>query len=150
MPAFAADSNCCSVFGLEVVLLASPFSTVVCCWLLLAELFGVVQVATVLVAVVVFRFVALRIPTDWEDAPDWEVVIRDLNVGVTVAEGLVDAGVLALLVSFRGLIGVDAPHVVILGRRAALDDTPDDVEDMGLLVDNIFDVFEDVVFEFTT
>ena len=75
-----------------------------------------------------------------------------LTVGVTVADGLVDAGVLALLVSYRGLIGVvvvDAPHV---GRGAALDDNPDDVEDKGLVVDNNFEdvLFEDVVFELTT
>lgn len=64
---------------------------------------------------------------------------------------MVDAGVLALLVSFRGLIGVvvDDPHVVILGRGAVLDDNPDDVEDKGLVVDNNFDVFEDAVFELT-
>ena len=61
LPLLLVESNCCSVFGLDVVLLASPFSTVVCCALLLP---GVVQVATVLVAVVVLRLAPLRIPVD--------------------------------------------------------------------------------------
>ena len=106
--------------------------------------------ATVLVAVVVLRFAALRIPTDWEDAPDWEVVIRDLNVGVTVADGFVDAAVLALLVSFKGLIGVvivDAPHVIVFGIETPLADNPVDVEDKDFVVDDSFGAFEDVVLE---
>lgn len=132
------------------MLLASPFSTVVCCWLLFPEAFGVVHVETVLVEVVVLELAPLLMPTDWEDDPDWEV-IKDLNVGVTVADGLVDARVLALLVSFNGLIGVvvvDAPHVVIPVRRADLDDNPEDALDNGFVVDNSFDVFEDDVLEF--
>lgn len=112
---------------------------------------GVVHVATVLVDVVVFKLVALLIPTDWEDAPDWDVVVRLLNVGVTVAEGLVDASVLALLVSFRGLIGVvvvEDPHVVIPCRGPVLDDNPEVVEDdNGLVVGSIFDVLDVDAFE---
>lgn len=113
---------------------------------------GVVHVATVLVDVVVFRLVALLIlPTDWEDAPDWDVVVRLLNVGVTVAEGLVDASVLALLVSFRGLIGVVAvedPHVVKPGRGPVLDDSPEvPEEDTGLVVGSVFEVLDDDAFE---
>lgn len=110
-----------------------------------------VHVATVLVEVVVFKLAVLLIPTDWEDAPDWDVVVRLLNVGVTVADGLVDAGVLALLVSFSGLMGVvvvEDPHVVIPGVGPVLEDNPEVAEeDNGLVVGSIFDVLDDDAFE---
>lgn len=110
------------------------------------------HVATVLVDVVVFKLVALLIPTDWEDAPDWDVVVRLLNVGVTVAEGLVDASVLALLVSFRGLIGVvvvEDPHVVRPGKGPVLDDNPEveEEEDNGLVVGSGFEALDVDAFE---
>ena len=112
------------------------------------------HVATVFVEVVVFKLVALLIPTDWEDAPDWDVVVRLLKVGVTVAEGLVDASVLALLVSFRGLIGVvvvEDPHVVRPGREPVLDAIPEVAEeDKGLFVGSSFDVLDDDPFELAT
>jgi hypothetical protein len=34
----------------------------------------------------VFKLAVLLIPTVWEDAPDWDVVVRLLNVGVTEKE----------------------------------------------------------------
>ena len=112
------------------------------------------HVATVFVEVVVFKLVALLIPTDWEDAPDWDVVVRLLKVGVTVAEGLVDASVLALLVSFRGLIGVvvvEDPHVVRAGREPVLDAIPEVAEeDKGLFVGSSFDVLVDDPLELAT
>ena len=51
-----------------------------------------------------------------------DVVINDLNVGVTVADGFVETRVLALLVSFKGLIGVvavEAPHGVMPAKGTA-------------------------------
>ena len=110
--------------------------------------------ATVLVAVVVFKLAALLIPTpDCEEAPDdVEVVINDLKVGVTVAEGLVDAGGLALLTSTSGLIGVvvdDCP--ITLGKGAVLEERPDaEEEDRGLLLVGSDLEVCDVVLEFIT
>ena len=99
-----------------------------------------------------FKLAVLLIPTVWEDAPDWDVVVRLLNVGVTVADGLVDASVLALLVSFRGLIGVVAvedPHVVTPDRGPVLDDNTEFAEEGNdLLVGSSFDVLDDEAFEF--
>jgi hypothetical protein len=110
-------------------------------------------VATVLVAVVVFKLAALLIPTpDCEEAPDdVEVVISDLKVGVTVAEGLVDAGGRALLTSTSGLIGVvvdDCP--ITLGKGAVLEERPDAEEDRGLLLVGSDLEVCDVVLEFIT
>ena len=74
-----------------------------------------------------------------------------MNVGVTVADGFVEASVLALLVSFNGLIGVvvvEAPHVVIPVRGADFDDNEEE-PDKGFDADITFeDVFEEDDLEF--
>ena len=111
---FEDGSGSSSVLGLEVVLLASPFSTED----FLFSLAVVVQleIARVLVVVVV-------VSEEFRLRPDcaWcEVAEPDLNVGVTVADGLVEATALDLL-SDRGLIGtevVEEPRTC--GRGAAL------------------------------
>ena len=74
-----------------------------------------------------------------------DVVIKDLNVGVTVADGFVETRVLALLVSFKGLIGVvavEAPQGVMPAKGTALVDRPDDEDDNGFAVVSGLDVFE--------
>ena len=74
-----------------------------------------------------------------------DVVIKDLNVGVTVADGFVETRVLALLVSFKGLIGVvavEAPHGVIPANGTALVVEPDDEDDNGFAVVSGFEAFE--------
>ena len=74
-----------------------------------------------------------------------DVVIKDLNVGVTVADGFVETRVLALLVSFKGLMGVvavEAPHGVMPAKGTALVDRPDDEDDNGFAVVSGFAVFE--------
>ena len=70
-----------SVFGLEVVLLASPFSTADEAVVELAEDFDDEDVVTVLVTEVVLRVVLLTVVG---------TAAADLMVGVTVAEGFVE------------------------------------------------------------
>ena len=106
------------------------------------------QVATVLVDVVVLRFALLRMPGDCDDDPDVDVVIKDLNVGVTVADGFVDTKVLALLVSFSGLIGVvvvDAPQGVMPGNGTAFVGKLEAVDGRGFVVESCFVEFDDVL-----
>lgn len=83
-----------SVLGLEVVLLASPFST--------ARAADVVAEHDVLVDTVVLSDADFLEPDTACTLLDW---LTDLKVGVTVAEGLLETRGLALP-STRGLIGV--------------------------------------------
>ena len=127
MPAVAESEP---VLGLEVVLLASPFSTRLLAALLLFAADELLLQSALLpdtpadgfddVVMVTVRVEAATAPRLLPAAPTtMPLAGADLMVGVTVAEGLVDAGSLCLLLSVRGLIGVVLVEVPItLGSGA--------------------------------
>ncbi len=115
-----SDIDGCCVFGLEVVLLASPFSTLLFAAVAVAEDVEVEVdvVGFTFTAVIVLTVDAGRLLDELFETAEADAV--DFIVGVTVAEGLVDAGLCFVSVTsgFMGVVVVEAPANLGSGARA--------------------------------